>query len=71
MIQIYHPFRILQENYRTLLNNLEITKKVVMEEMNRSKELAMNKDKLVYDIEHATKLCTYFYILLQKCVIFH
>ncbi|KAL0892816.1 hypothetical protein ABMA27_014509 [Loxostege sticticalis] len=49
-------YKILQENYRTLLNNLEITKKVVMEEMNRSKELAMNKDKLVYDIEHATKL---------------
>ncbi|XP_030024984.1 coiled-coil domain-containing protein 40 isoform X2 [Manduca sexta] len=49
-------YKALQENYRTLLNNLEITKKVVMEEMNKGKEIAMNKDKLMYDIEHATKL---------------
>ncbi|CAG9786322.1 unnamed protein product [Diatraea saccharalis] len=49
-------YRNLQENYRTLLNNLEITKKALMEEMNRSKELAMNKDKVAYDIEHANKM---------------
>ncbi|KAM3964343.1 LOW QUALITY PROTEIN: lethal (2) 41Ab [Aphomia sociella] len=48
-------YRVLQENYRTLMNNLEVTKKVLMEEMNKSKEIAMNKDKLVYDLEHATK----------------
>lgn len=47
--------RMLQENYRTLINNLEITKKVLMEEMNEGKHLAMNKDKLLYDIEHASK----------------
>lgn len=46
---------MLQENYRTLINNLEITKKVLMEEMNEGKHLAMNKDKLLYDIEHASK----------------
>ncbi|XP_045497397.1 coiled-coil domain-containing protein 40 [Colias croceus] len=49
-------YRVLQENYRTLLNNLEITKKVTMEEMNKGKELAMNKDKLEYDIMGAKKL---------------
>ncbi|RVE48084.1 hypothetical protein evm_007271 [Chilo suppressalis] len=49
-------YKNLQENYRTLLSNLEITKKVLMEEMNRSKELAMNRDKVAYDIDHATKL---------------
>ncbi|CAG9584554.1 unnamed protein product [Danaus chrysippus] len=49
-------YRALQENYRTLLNNLEITKKVAMEEMNKGKELAMNKDKLTYDVNNATKL---------------
>ncbi|KAH9640112.1 hypothetical protein HF086_016043 [Spodoptera exigua] len=48
-------YKTLQDNYRTLLNSLEITKKVVMEEMNKGKEIAMNKDKLNYDIEHATK----------------
>lgn len=53
-------FRALQENYRTLLNNLEITKKVVMEEMNKGKEISMNKDKLNYDIANATKVCKYF-----------
>lgn len=30
-----------------------------MDEMNKGKEIAMNKDKLLYDIEHATKLCEY------------
>ncbi|XP_045525962.1 coiled-coil domain-containing protein 40 isoform X2 [Pieris brassicae] len=49
-------YRVLQENYRTLLNNLEITKKVTMEEMNKGKEIAMNKDKLEYDITNANKL---------------
>ncbi|KAJ0177053.1 hypothetical protein K1T71_007062 [Dendrolimus kikuchii] len=49
-------YKNLQENYRTLINNLEITKKVVMEEMNKGKELTMNKDKLTFDIEHVTKL---------------
>ncbi|KAL4709969.1 hypothetical protein ACJJTC_003932 [Scirpophaga incertulas] len=49
-------YKSLQENYRTLINNLEITKKVVMEEMNRSKDLSMNRDKVLYDIEHATKI---------------
>nr|CBH09299.1 putative cohesin subunit [Heliconius melpomene] len=49
-------YRILQENYRTLINNLEITKKVAMEEMNKGKEISMNKDKLTYDIANATKL---------------
>lgn len=52
-----YVFRALQENYRTLLNNLEITKKVAMEEMNKGKELAMNKDKLTYDVNNATKMC--------------
>lgn len=50
-------YRALQENYRTLINNLEITKKVAMEEMNKGKEISMNKDKLIYDIANATKLC--------------
>ncbi|XP_046960067.1 coiled-coil domain-containing protein 40 [Vanessa cardui] len=49
-------YRALQENYHTLLNNLEITKKVVMEEMNKGKEISMNKDKLTYDINNATKI---------------
>ncbi|XP_053607595.1 coiled-coil domain-containing protein 40 [Plodia interpunctella] len=49
-------YKNLTENYRTLVNNLEITKKVAMEEMNKGKELFMNKDKLLYDIDHATKL---------------
>ncbi|XP_050346448.1 coiled-coil domain-containing protein 40 [Nymphalis io] len=49
-------YRALQENYHTLLNNLEITKKVVMEEMNKGKEISMNKDKLTYDINSATKI---------------
>ncbi|CAH2106646.1 unnamed protein product [Euphydryas editha] len=49
-------YRALQENYRTLLNNLEITKKVAMEEMNKGKEISMNKDKLNYDIANATKV---------------
>ncbi|XP_059059138.1 GRIP and coiled-coil domain-containing protein 2 [Achroia grisella] len=49
-------YRALQENYRTLMNNLEVTKKVMMEEMNKSKEIAMNKEKLTYEFEHATKL---------------
>ncbi|XP_075973256.1 lethal (2) 41Ab [Anticarsia gemmatalis] len=49
-------YKTLQENYRTLLNNLEISKKVAMEEMNKGRELAMNKDKLFLDIEHASKL---------------
>ncbi|CAB3253752.1 unnamed protein product [Arctia plantaginis] len=48
-------YKTLQENYRTLINNLEITKKVVNEEMNEGRHLAMNKDKLLYDIEHAGK----------------
>ncbi|XP_026725208.1 coiled-coil domain-containing protein 40 [Trichoplusia ni] len=48
-------YKVLQENYRTLLNSLEITKKVAMEEMNKGKEISMQKDKLLYDIEHATK----------------
>uniref|UniRef100_A0A2A4JTI7 Uncharacterized protein n=1 Tax=Heliothis virescens TaxID=7102 RepID=A0A2A4JTI7_HELVI len=49
-------YKTLQDNYRTLLNSLDITKKVVMEEMNKGKEIAMNRDKLNYDIEHAMKL---------------
>ncbi|XP_037872586.1 CAP-Gly domain-containing linker protein 1 [Bombyx mori] len=49
-------YRTLQENYRTLLNNLEITKKLAMEEMNKGKEIAMNKDKLQYDLDRAVKL---------------
>ncbi|XP_052759423.1 myosin-3 [Galleria mellonella] len=49
-------YRTLQENYRTLMNKLEVTKKVMMEEMNKSKEIAMNKEKLGYELEHATKL---------------
>ncbi|XP_035433308.2 coiled-coil domain-containing protein 40 [Spodoptera frugiperda] len=48
-------YNALQDNYRTLINSLDITKKIVMEEMNKSKEIAMTKDKLIYDIEHATK----------------
>ncbi|XP_013169583.1 PREDICTED: coiled-coil domain-containing protein 40-like [Papilio xuthus] len=48
-------YKSLQENYRTLLNNLEISKKVAIEEMNRSKEIAMNKDKINYDIASASK----------------
>ncbi|CAK1547011.1 unnamed protein product [Leptosia nina] len=49
-------YKTLQENYRTLLSNLEITKKVTMEEMNKGKELTMNRDKLEYDIANANKL---------------
>ncbi|CAH1645684.1 unnamed protein product [Spodoptera littoralis] len=49
-------YQTLQDNYRTLINSLDITKKVVMEEMNKGKEIALNKDKLIYDIEHATKI---------------
>lgn len=49
--------RTLQENYRTLVQNLEITKKVLMEEMHRGKEIEMNKDKLTYDLDHITKQC--------------
>ncbi|XP_034830510.1 coiled-coil domain-containing protein 40 [Maniola hyperantus] len=49
-------YRSLQENYLTLLSNLEITKKLIMEEMNKGKEIAMTKDKLTYDINNATKL---------------
>ncbi|CAK1595867.1 unnamed protein product [Parnassius mnemosyne] len=49
-------YRVLQENYRTLINNLEITKKVAMEEMNKGREIAMNKDKVLYDIAAANKL---------------
>ncbi|XP_039754155.1 coiled-coil domain-containing protein 40 [Pararge aegeria] len=49
-------YRSLQENYHTLLNNLEITKKMVMDEMNKGKEIAMNKEKLMYDLNSANKL---------------
>ncbi|XP_063618256.1 coiled-coil domain-containing protein 40 [Cydia splendana] len=49
-------YNTLKESYRTLLNNLEITKKVTMEEMAKSSELAMNKDKLLYDIGAISKL---------------
>ncbi|CAH0579188.1 unnamed protein product [Chrysodeixis includens] len=49
-------YKVLQDNYRTLLNNLEVTKKTAMEEMNKGKEISLQKDKLIYDIEHATKL---------------
>ncbi|XP_063897908.1 coiled-coil domain-containing protein 40-like [Helicoverpa armigera] len=49
-------YKTLQDNYRTLLNSMDITKKVLMEEMNRGKEIAMNRDKINYDIEHAMKL---------------
>ncbi|KAI8420010.1 hypothetical protein MSG28_008608 [Choristoneura fumiferana] len=45
-------FDSVREDY----NNLAITKKVVMEEMNRSKEIAMNKDKIIYDINSVAKL---------------
>ncbi|XP_072932201.1 coiled-coil domain-containing protein 40 [Epargyreus clarus] len=49
-------YKALRDNYRTLINNLEISKKVAIEEMNKGKEIAMNKDKLMYDIANATKL---------------
>ncbi|XP_052740436.1 coiled-coil domain-containing protein 40 [Bicyclus anynana] len=48
-------YKALQNNYHTLLNNLEITKKMAMDEMNKGKEIAMNKDKLTYDLNSATK----------------
>lgn len=44
------------------MSSLEITKKILMEEMDKSKELSMNKDKLIYDIEHANKLREYILI---------
>lgn len=50
--------RTLQENYRTLMSNLEITKKVTLDEMEKSKELIMFRDKLMYDINTAGKICT-------------
>uniref|UniRef100_A0A2A4JTB2 Coiled-coil domain-containing protein 39 n=1 Tax=Heliothis virescens TaxID=7102 RepID=A0A2A4JTB2_HELVI len=59
-------YKTLQDNYRTLLNSLDITKKVVMEEMNKGKEIAMNRDKLNYDIEHAMKLQEYEATLAQR-----
>ncbi|KAJ8727957.1 hypothetical protein PYW08_016342 [Mythimna loreyi] len=49
-------YRCLQDSYRTLVQSLDITKKMLMEEMNKGKELSMNKDKLIYDIDHANKL---------------
>ncbi|XP_073944706.1 coiled-coil domain-containing protein 40-like [Choristoneura fumiferana] len=53
---VREDYKTLQESYRTLISNLAITKKVVMEEMNRSKEIAMNKDKIIYDINSVAKL---------------
>ncbi|XP_063380466.1 coiled-coil domain-containing protein 40 [Cydia fagiglandana] len=49
-------YNTLKESYRTLLNNLEITKKITMEEMGKSAELAMHKDKLLYDTGAISKL---------------
>ncbi|XP_049869370.1 coiled-coil domain-containing protein 40-like [Pectinophora gossypiella] len=48
-------YKALQENYRTLMCNLEITKRINNEELNRSKELAMNRDKLNYDMAALSK----------------
>lgn len=31
-----------------------------MEEMNKGKEIAMNKDKLEYDIANVNKHCTFY-----------
>ena len=47
--------RCLQDSYRTLVQNLDITKKMLMEEMNKGKSIALTKDKLNYDIDHANK----------------
>ncbi|CAG9093500.1 unnamed protein product [Plutella xylostella] len=48
-------YRNLQENYRTLMTNLEVTKKMTNEEMTRSKQIAMMKDKLAYELAAVNK----------------
>lgn len=47
----------MQENYRTLMYNLDITKKAATEEMQKSKEIEMDRDKINYQISAITKIC--------------
>ncbi|GBP75197.1 Coiled-coil domain-containing protein 40 [Eumeta japonica] len=48
-------YNALQDNYHTLLNNLEMTKKTVNEAMEEGRRLLMTEEKLLYDIANVTK----------------
>ncbi|KAJ2946106.1 hypothetical protein O0L34_g5028 [Tuta absoluta] len=53
---VREDYKALQENYRTLMSNLEITKRMSTDEMQKSKVMAMERDKIDYDINIISNL---------------